>query len=134
MKKINYIWIIDDDPIQVFLAKRIMKNIEFSQNVLAMDNAERALNELQDLRGKKNSTLPDIIFVDINMPKMDGWHFLIEFDKITLERDVDIYFVTSSINPDDVQRAESIESLNGYLTKPIKKKDLEEIKKNFIAN
>lgn len=65
--------------------------------------------------------LPDIIFLDINMPIVDGWDFLEEFDKIknSLPKTINIYMVSSSINAFDRVRAESQKLVNGYISKPI---------------
>ena len=68
MKKINITWIIDDDPIQVFVAKRKLKNIDFSQSIRSFDSVENALKKLQDLTASKDNQFPKIIFLDINMP------------------------------------------------------------------
>lgn len=133
MKKINITWIIDDDPIQVFVNKRLLTNMGFSQSIHAWDNAKNALEELHKLRGLNESEFPDIIFVDINMPQMDGWDFLKELNKMSLDREVDIYLVTSSINPEDVKRAGTVKSLSGYLIKPLKNTDLEKIHKDYIG-
>ena len=58
---------------------------------------------------------------------MDGWQFLEEFEKMSFKKKVVVYLMTSSIDPVDAKRAESYESVNGYLIKPIKTEDLEEI-------
>ena len=131
MKKNNTTWIIDDDPIQVFVAKRMLKNIGFSQNIQSLDNGKNALEELHDLTASEDNRLPDIIFLDINMPQMDGWQFLKEFEKISVKKKVAVYLMTSSIDPVDARRAKTWDSLSGYLIKPLKTEDLEEILEEY---
>lgn len=131
MTKNNIAWIIDDDPIQVFVAKRTLKKIRFSQNIRALDNGKDALEELTDLAASKDNRLPDIIFLDINMPQMDGCQFLEEFEKISFTKKIAVYLVTSSIDPVDEERAKTWDSLSGYLIKPLKTEDLEKILEKY---
>ena len=67
------------------------------------------------------------IFLDINMPVMDGWQFLEHFVQIggSLKKEVTLYIVSSSINPKDIEKANKLESISGYIIKPVKPKDLE---------
>ena len=65
--------------------------------------------------------LPDIIFLDINMPITDGWGFLEEFHELkkTLGKDIKIYMVSSSIDPRDHNRAKNIPEVTEYMEKPV---------------
>ena len=65
--------------------------------------------------------LPDIIFLDINMPFMDGWQFLEEYTKIkpTLSKQIVIYVVSSSISEYDIERARNNSNVSDYFVKPI---------------
>ena len=76
--------------------------------------------------------IPDVIFLDLNMPIMDGWEFLDEFLKIprSLKKRITLYVVSSSIDPRDINRAKSISLVEDYLIKPI---TYEELKKVFSA-
>ena len=73
--------------------------------------------------------LPDIIFLDLNMPVMDGWEFLNEFIKIknSLHKKITLYVVSSSIDPRDLERAKSFNLVTDYLIKPIELKKFEKI-------
>lgn len=133
MTKNNSIWIIDDDPIQIFIAKRLLKNLEVFQTIRTMANPKDALEELEGLSTSKDN-LPDVLIVDLNMPQMDGWQFLDEYDGMSLEKRIAIFLVTSSINPADVKRAENCSSVDGYLIKPLKAQDLENALKKYAEN
>jgi len=118
MKKIDIACIIDDDPIFVFGAKRIMQFADFCTAFMIFHNGEEALTNLTSIieAGEK---LPDMILLDLNMPIMDGWQFLDEFTKIKTQKKITIYIITSSIDPADVTRSKAYESVNNYIVKPI---------------
>lgn len=118
MKKIDLACIIDDDPIFIFGAKRIMEIADFCNGYLIYHNGKEALDALSSLISN-NQSLPEVILLDINMPVMDGWQFLDEFIKIDPPKEITIYIISSSIDPSDVQRAKSYERVSKYLIKPI---------------
>ncbi|WP_417886210.1 response regulator [Zunongwangia sp.] len=118
MKKSNITCIIDDDPIFVFTAKKIMELADFSDSFLVFKNGKEAINHFTALLTTEN-TLPDVILLDINMPVMNGWEFLDEFTKIESLKSVVIYVVSSSIDPEDKERAKSYEEVSNYVVKPI---------------
>lgn len=125
MGKFKNSCIIDDDPISVFGIKRSMKETNFSDNVVVYTNGQDALDGLTKMidEGKK---LPSIIFLDLNMPIMDGWEFLDDFIKIpnTNTASVIIFIVSSSMDPRDIIKAKSYNMVSNYILKPILRKDL----------
>ncbi|MCF4102535.1 response regulator [Gillisia sp. M10.2A] len=118
MKKIDVACIIDDDPIFVFSAKKIMQLSDFCNSFMVFHNGEDALNNLKAVITAKEQ-LPDIILLDLNMPIMDGWQFLDEFIQIPCDTEITIYIVSSSIDPADVIRAKTYDRVNNYIVKPI---------------
>lgn len=120
MKKIDEICIIDDDAIAVFGLKRSAESIGISKNVLVFENGLDAFENF-DLQIKNGSNLPSLIFVDLNMPVMDGWEFLTEFTKIyPKEKEMPIIFImTSSIDVKDVEKAKAYNLEGHYLLKPV---------------
>lgn len=126
MKKFDIACIIDDDPIFIFGTKRIMKLANFCEEFLVFQNGKEAYDELKNiiLTGKK---IPDLILLDLNMPIWDGWQFLDEFIQIPIEKPIPIYIVTSSIDPEDIKKAETYEVVNNYLVKPIKMDELKKL-------
>lgn len=119
MKKFNTIWIVDDDPIYVFGAKRKLKQINFAKSVRALDNGKEALEELHHLATTEKAELPDLILLDINMPKMDGWQFLKALDNMSCKDNITIYLVSSSIDSQDIEKARTSILVSGYLNKPL---------------
>ncbi|WP_179336905.1 response regulator [Winogradskyella ludwigii] len=118
MSKIDVACIIDDDPIFIFGAKRMMELSNFCKSFMVFKNGQEAINQLKPimLNGKD---IPDIILLDINMPIMDGWEFLDEFIKIEAHKSITIYIVSSSIDPVDLNRAKRYKNISNYIIKPI---------------
>jgi len=109
--------VIDDDSIYQFTASRTLKATQLAHEILQFPNGKEALAFLRD----KSKSIPDIIFLDINMPVTDGWGFLEEFHNLKkdLGKDIRIYMVSSSIDPRDLSRAKNIPEVTDYMEKPI---------------
>lgn len=118
MKKIDIACIIDDDPIFVFGTKRIMQLANFCESFMIFRNGKEAYDKLKVIILNKEK-LPDLILLDLNMPIWDGWQFLDEFIKIPNETPITIYIITSSVDPADVEKAKSYDSVSNYIVKPI---------------
>ncbi|MFD0863461.1 response regulator [Sungkyunkwania multivorans] len=122
--------IIDDDNIYVSLISKIIKMKKLAKNLLVFRNGREALSYFdslsEDFDAKK---IPDIIFLDLNMPIMDGWQFIKAFGEVRqkLDKKVELYLVSSSIDPRDLQKANGIEEISDYLLKPLKINDIEQI-------
>ena len=118
MKKIDLACVIDDDPIFVFSAKKIMELADFCKGFIVFHNGKEALNHLTAIISS-DEELPDVILLDLNMPVMDGWEFLEEFVKIKSEKEITIYIVSSSIDPKDINKAKSYDNVSNYIVKPV---------------
>jgi CheY-like chemotaxis protein len=120
MNKIENICVIDDDPICVFGIKKTLKKAHYNNKVVIYENGLEAIRGLKQYL-EQGKLLPNIIFLDINMPIMDGWDFLDDFLKIPkLNRDfVNIYIISSSVDPADLKKVKEFNIINRYLIKPI---------------
>lgn len=128
MKKIQASCIIDDDPIFIYGTKRIMEEVDFCEDILVYNNGQDALDSFADLT-KTDKELPSIIFLDLNMPIMNGWEFLEQFIKIENNNlgKVIVYIMSSSVDPRDLERVGNYEIIHNYILKPFSSKDLENI-------
>jgi two-component system chemotaxis response regulator CheY len=121
MKKNNpIIALVDDDKIYQLITLRTITNTELTDEVLQFENGEDAIDFLKQ-HACVEDKLPDYIFLDINMPYMDGWMFLEEFEamKNSIKKDITIFMVSSSIDPRDVERASNNPNISQYVIKPI---------------
>lgn len=117
--------IIDDDPILVFLLKKMIVNQELFEKPISFENGQLGLDFLkQDFRSCNRY----VIFLDINMPVMDGWMFLEELSKVGGKEQLQVYMVSSSTDKADVERAMSSPYTQDYLIKPITPEKIRSIK------
>jgi CheY-like chemotaxis protein len=123
MKK--QVFIIDDDPISIVILKKNLELVEVTQKITTFSNGKDALNHLKkEYKADENYT----IFLDINMPEMNGWEFLNEIKSFVSPQNTTIYLLTSSINKLDKEKATQFPIINQYLSKPICKEILKNIK------
>ncbi|ADY28918.1 MULTISPECIES: response regulator [Cellulophaga] len=134
MNKIFSACIIDDDPIFVYGTKRIMKEVGFSEEIEVFENGLDAIEELTQ-KSIVEKKLPRLIFLDLNMPIMNGWEFLDDFVKIpeAIRKDVVIYIVSSSIDPRDIERVKTYDIVTDYILKPVTPKDLKNMLDDLSA-
>ena len=134
-KKINCILLIDDDKSTNFLHKIIIEETGVSEKVEAVQSGQEALDYLER---KKEGVYPkpDLIFLDINMPGMNGWEFLEEYEKLddNIKGEIMIMMLTTSINPDDEEKAKNTKFINGFLNKPLTTEALEKIIDDHFQN
>jgi len=120
-KHTRTVCLIDDDPIFIFGAKKLMERASFCDEVLVYTNGKEAIDALTLLmQAGPLTAVPDIIFLDLNMPIIDGWGFLDEFVLIKPQKEIVIYIVTSSVSSADRKRALGYsETVKDYVIKPI---------------
>lgn len=137
MKKVNSIYIIDDDHITVFGIRKMLKTIAICNDIKDFENGKLALEGLKKAI-EKGMPMPDVIFLDINMPIMDGWEFLEEFVALDIKEKIIINVITSSIDPKDYQkwndfRLKCLHYLN-FKNKPIYKIDATDLDRMNLAS
>lgn len=126
------IWLIDDDPIFNLINKRLLIKYRPEWEIHSYTEAQKALQDLEF----NPSVKPDIIFLDINMPEMDGWEFLDEVSKKDLlsKNDCMVLMHTSSIDTNDFDRAQQYELVKEYTLKPMEWEVLQDIFLKYNMN
>ncbi len=124
-RKLDCILLVDDDPDDNTFHQIIIREMDIANNIEVVINGLEALEYLK----KENRTPPELIFLDINMPRMNGWEFLEQYKHLTPQQKakVVIMILTTSANPDDIKRAKEIEDVSGFETKPLTRETLTEI-------
>lgn len=132
MTKINSIFIVDDDPITVFGIKKVLSTIVECNSVSTFQNGKLALDKIL-IMIENDQQLPEIIFLDINMPVMDGWQFLQEFLELPIKNKIRVNILTSSIDSHDRENWEFYKQKTHhtitYNNKPIRRHEIEEVTK-----
>lgn len=117
--------IVDDDECYVFALKRMLALFKLADSTISFPNGEDAIDFLIMIKDYPVQ-IPDVIFLDINMPLMNGWGFLESFAQIRdqLSKPISVYMISSSIDMRDIQKAKSYTIVSDYLIKPMTKGDL----------
>ncbi|MEP2056319.1 MAG: response regulator [Maribacter litoralis] len=112
--------IIDDDEFFLVSTKTTLKHYDFCDNILYYSEGQEAIDGLVGLL-VENITLPDIIFLDLNMPNRDGWSFLEEFEALPIDKigHIQIYITSSFISPSFMEKAKKYKLVKDYLVKPL---------------
>lgn len=132
-KHFENVLLIDDDSVSNFLNEMALQEMNFSDQVHISQNGKEALTYLNTIccKGKDGKNLcPDFIFLDINMPVMDGFQFLEEFQKLPISKrkSIPIVMLTSSNASSDLDRARQY-NIDGYIVKPLCKEKVEKVLK-----
>lgn len=124
----NRVLLVDDDAIYIFGLSRLIALKQIADEVVSKKNGAEAIEFLQTQISNKDF-LPDVIFLDLNMPIMDGWEFLDEFIKMDTEKtkSIKIFVISSSIAQSDMQRVKQYPVVKEYLIKPVSLEKLTEI-------
>jgi CheY-like chemotaxis protein len=112
------IMMIDDDDIQLDIMKEYIALIKTKTQTQFYNNSEKALNYLQNCPIQE---LPQVIFIDVFMPFIDGWETIKSIEKLIPEKlwNPSVYIVTSSISKSDKEKGKSYPILKDFLNKPI---------------
>jgi CheY-like chemotaxis protein len=116
-KTLASIMLIDDNPDDNFIHERAIRKINSSSVVTTKESGEEALAHLTSM----TSYHADLIFLDINMPEMNGWEFLERYSKLDKELQCQsiIIMLTTSDNEDDVAKSKTFSNVTDFITKPL---------------
>lgn len=118
--KYKKVMVVDDAEIDIYIAGRTITQSRFAEEMIGMESAREALSYLATHQNAPDK-LPELIFLDINMPVMNGFAFLEEYAQLpqTIHGHCKIYMLTTSAHPDDQDKAVSNVFVKGLLTKPM---------------
>ena len=118
MHKIGLIYIIDDDDIFVFVLRKLLQKSKRFDEVINIGNGLEAIDLLVN-EFETNKKLPDIIFLDLNMPVLDGWQFLDQVEKLPFTELLRIYIISSSIDVKEIENSKTYSTVKSFVSKPL---------------
>jgi CheY-like chemotaxis protein len=114
------ICIIDDDKVYTYMLKKMIQKLGNCQTVINYSNGLEALESIKkSIAENDTNVLPDIIFLDINMPVMNGWQFLEAYSEIQskISKKIQIYQTSSSVNQADIDKSLGYHVVTKYIVK-----------------
>ncbi len=132
-KLVNCVLLIDDDKATNFFNKRVVTKHEGFQQVNTVQSGIAALEYLNAVENN-TATKPDLIFLDINMPAMNGWEFLVEFSKLNqkVTNGIKVILLSTSSNPDDVKQSAKNHAVDDFINKPLSLGLLDNVLRNHF--
>jgi CheY-like chemotaxis protein len=133
-KKLKCIMLVDDNHSDNFFHEREIKKQNPATIVISKNSGKEGLDYLKATNNTEN-TLPELIFLDINMPGMNGWEFLDAYHNLDkdIQSKVIVVMLTTSDNPDDEAKAKNWDFISDYITKPLTKEILEDIISKYFT-
>ncbi len=132
MKNYNFIVFIDDDPASNYYHEYILRDCDLVGETASFISPQTALKYFQEIAQGAEHKMPDLLFVDINMPQMNGFEFVEAFSQLSFLDPPRIIVISTSINPNDKQRCISDPNISEFLNKPLTVEYLEQLKTEMV--
>ncbi len=115
--------LIDDNYIDNFVTSRLLESCKFADSIVVRQSSAEAIDALRD-----GSLNPDVIFLDLRMPVMDGFQFLDEFEKLDIDKSsIKVFMLSSSLDPSDLRRSNANKYITQFVHKPLTRQVLAEL-------
>lgn len=136
MSTLKKVVIIDDDQVNNFVCESIIKNAGFAEEVISYEWAEDAVKDLVQAAQTNPDHFPNLIFLDINMPGMDGWAFLEEYRKLPqqITNQCCLFMLSSAVDRKDIITAKNMLEVKDFFSKPLSPEILNIITEEHILN
>lgn len=115
---IPHVYIVDDDEITLSFCKILNSSVNYCSRLQCFGEPLEAIEELKSTI-KVEASIPDVIFLDINMPIIDGWRFLELLKKIEFKEVSSVFILSSSINENDIKKSMIYSQVKGFISKPL---------------
>jgi CheY-like chemotaxis protein len=130
--KYNTVMLIDDSEIDNFINQKTIDTTNFARRIYVHSSGRSALDFIKNIERNpdiENELMPELIFVDINMPVLDGFQFADEFEKINrkIKAETKIVILTTSLDPADREKSKNNSVIKGYILKPLTKEVLDSL-------
>lgn len=129
LKKYKKVLLVDDDEISNTINKFMLEHTKFTEEVVIASSADKALDYLNQC---DENDLPEVIFLDIEMPGKTGWDFTEEIKNLSLSKNIKIVVLTSSIAKSDQRKANEINEITAFVSKPLSPTVLGDIQSRYL--
>jgi len=120
--------IIDDDPIDHFMMKHILRGKNYFDTTTYTIYGSLVLDYMEEHKAEPDK-LPDMIFLDLNMPGLSGWEFLERMEQLQndMDKDIRVYVISSSLRTSDMEGSSKYSFVNEFISKPVDSRQVERI-------
>ncbi|WP_207434222.1 response regulator [Sabulibacter ruber] len=133
MKRLNLILLVDDDETTNYLNKRLLTRMNITDQIEVVTNGEEALRYLTNAIDN-NQPLPDLMFLDIKMPVMDGFEFLDQYHQLpeSAQKCIVVMMLTSSASFYDLEKLKKYNAVQQHISKPLEEAHVREILQDYF--
>lgn len=131
--KYHAVMLVDDNEIDNLINQKMIEASNITEHIFVHSGAKSAIEFLKNIeklaKGPVSLYLPEIIFLDIDMPLMDGFQFLDEFERLSesIKAHCKVVMLTSSLNPQDMNKAKKNQFVLKYINKPLTQENLKKL-------